>query len=284
MTAVASPPFTATEVRLASDLADLCALALDNERLYREAQALRAAADEANRAKSTFLGNMSHELMTPLNAIGGYATLIEMGLRGPITAMQRVDLERIRHNQAHLLTLISEILSYVRSDTGRLEYRFAKVSVEDALREVADMLQGAVDERKLTLVHRPGDAETAVWADADRVRQILLNLVTNAVKYATGSNGRIALGTTTTPHTVAMHVTDNGPGIPAGKLEVIFDPFVQLTSGLTDRRGGVGLGLAISRDLARAMNGDLTVESTVGAGSRFTLELPRAPRPTLESK
>jgi signal transduction histidine kinase len=277
------PAFTPDEFKLASDLADLCALALENERLYREAQALRAAADEANRAKSTFLGNMSHELMTPLNAIGGYASLIEMGLRGPVTAMQKVDLERIRHNQAHLLTLISEILSYVRSDTGRLEYRFSEVSVDAAMHEVADMLQGAVDERQLVLVYHPG-ADSVMWADADRVRQILLNLVMNAVKYATVVHGQIILSISETPATVLIHVSDDGPGIPVEKLVAIFDPFVQLANGLSDRRGGVGLGLAISRDLARAMNGELTVESTVGAGSRFTLELPRAPYATLESK
>jgi len=277
------PAFTPEEVRLASDLADLCALALDNERLYREAQALRAAADEANRAKSTFLGNMSHELMTPLNAIGGYASLIAMGLRGPVTAMQRIDLERIRHNQAHLLTLISEILTYVRSDTGRLAYRFAEVSVEAAIHEVADMLQGAVDERQLELVYQPG-ADSVMWADADRVRQILLNLVMNAIKYGTVAHGQILLSISETPATVLIHVSDNGPGIPADRLAAIFDPFVQLVNGLTDRRGGVGLGLSISRDLARAMNGDLTVESTAGVGSRFTLELPRAPRATVEFK
>ena len=275
-------PFSPEEITLASDLADLCALAMDNARLYREAQALREAAEAANRAKSSFLANMSHELVTPLNAIGGYVTLLQMGLRGPVTAEQEVDLARIRHNQLHLVALISEILTFVRSEGGQLEYRFAEVSVQQALHDVSDMLQGAADERQLTLVVSVGD-DAVMWADADRLRQILLNLVMNAVKYATGAGGQIALSITSRSHTVAIHVSDNGPGIPGDKLAAIFEPFVQLTSELTERRGGVGLGLAISRELARRMGGELTVESTVGVGSRFTLELPRARHTTASS-
>ena len=276
-------PFLTEEITLASGLADLCALALDNARLYRDAEALREAAEAANRAKSSFLGNMSHELMTPLNAIGGYVTLIEMGLRGPASPEQQVDLARIRHNQQHLLNLISEILTFVRSEGGQLEYRFTEVSVQRALHDVSDMLQGVVDERQLTLVVPGGDDDAVMWADGDRLRQILLNLVMNAVKYATGAGGQITLSVTSTAHAVAIHVSDNGPGIPGDKLAAIFEPFVQLTSELTDRRGGVGLGLAISRELARKMHGELSVESTVGVGSQFTLELPRARHTTATS-
>jgi signal transduction histidine kinase len=272
-------PFSPDEVTLASNLADLCALALDNERLYREADALRKAADVASIAKSRFLGNMSHELITPLNAIGGYVSLIEMGLRGPVSTEQRLDLARIRQNQVHLTTLITAMLTFVRSESGRLEYRFTEVPVQRAIREVTDMLYGAAAERQLTIIHQPGDVDAVVWADADRVRQILLNLVMNAVKYGRAAHEEITVTTTTTPGTIRIAVTDDGPGIPEDKLEAIFDPFVQLTNGLTDQRSGVGLGLAISRELAEAMNGELTVSSTVGVGSRFTLELPRARRP-----
>jgi signal transduction histidine kinase len=272
------PALSPQEITLASDLADLCALTLDNERLLQQAQDLRVAADSANHAKSMFLGNMSHELMTPLNAIGGYVTLLEMGLRGPVSREQLVDLSRIRHNQTHLLTLISEMLTFVRGEHGRLAYEFTEVSVASALLEVTDMLQGAAEERQLSLVHRTDGVDEVIWADAERVRQILLNLVMNAVKYGTAGSGQVVLNASATPHVVSIHVADNGPGIPEEKLEAIFDPFVQLSNGLSDRRGGVGLGLAISRDLARAMNGELRVESTVGVGSRFTLQLPRARR------
>jgi len=275
------PPFSPDERALASDIAHLCALALDNARLYAEAQFLRELADVANRAKSTFLSTMSHELMTPLNAIGGYVTLMEMGLRGPVTGEQRADLARIRQNQAHLLTLISEVLAHAQNEgkPGRLEYQFGEISVDAMLREVVAMLQAAVDEGHLTLARVAAPDDAMVWADAVRMRQILLNLVMNAIKYGKQPDGRITLEAVPGRATIAIHVTDDGDGIPAEKLEAIFDPFVQLPKGLSDARGGVGLGLAISRDLARAMNGDLTVASVFGRGARFTLELPRARRP-----
>jgi signal transduction histidine kinase len=170
------------------------------------------------------------------------------------------------------------MLTFVRGEHGRLAYEFTEVSVASALLEVTDMLQGAAEERQLSLVHRTDGVDEVIWADAERVRQILLNLVMNAVKYGTAGSGQVVLNASATPHVVSIHVADNGPGIPEEKLEAIFDPFVQLSNGLSDRRGGVGLGLAISRDLARAMNGELRVESTVGVGSRFTLQLPRARR------
>jgi signal transduction histidine kinase len=251
-------------------------MALENARLYQEADALRVAADAASHAKSAFLGSMSHELRTPLNAIGGYAELIEMGIRGPVTPEQRTDLTRIRQNQRHLLTLITEILNFVRAESGRMEYRFTEVSIDSALDDVAEMLQGPINDRHLTLERRPGTSDAQVWADPDRVRQILINLLMNAVKYSPAGAGTITLSYTMTRHNVLIQVADCGPGIPPEMLEAIFEPFVQLESGLTNRKGGVGLGLAISRDMARAMNGDVTVDSAVGVGSRFTLSLPRA--------
>ena len=149
-------PFTPDEITLASELTDRCAMALENARLYQEADALRIAADTASKAKSNFLSSMSHELRTPLNAIGGYAELIEMGLRGPVTPEQRTDLTRIRQNQRHLLTLITEILNFVRAESGRMEYRFSEVSIESALDDVVEMLQGPINDRHLTLDRTPG--------------------------------------------------------------------------------------------------------------------------------
>ena len=270
-------PFTPEEIALASDLTDRCAMALENARLYQEADALRMIADTANRAKSEFLGNMSHELRTPLNAIGGYAQLIEMGLRGPVTSEQLTDLTRIKQNQVHLLALISEILDFARTESGKAEYHIVEVPVAAALAEVAEMLNGPINDRLVSLDRGQGDANARVLADPDRVRQILINLVINAVKYTPPETGTITLSYTMTHTDVLIQVADNGPGIPPDMMEAIFQPFVQLETGLANRKGGVGLGLAISRDLARAMKGNLTVDGTLGGGARFILSMPRAP-------
>jgi signal transduction histidine kinase len=270
------PAFSSDEIALAVDVASRCALALDNARLYREADALRVAAERANQSKSQFLGSMSHELRTPLNAIGGFAELMDLGIQGPVTDDQHVALARIMANQKHLLSLITEILNFVRIESGRMEYQLGEVRVAPALAEVAGMLSGVVADRGLRMEGPPADPDAVAWADPDRVRQIFMNLIMNAVKYAGEKPGTVTLTTTVIGDTVTACVADTGPGIAPEKLESIFEPFVQLTAGLADRRGGVGLGLAISRDLARAMGGDLSVESTLGAGCRFTLTLPRA--------
>lgn len=276
------PPFTPDEVALGTDLALRSALALDNARLYRQADGLRRAAQSANKSKSEFLASMSHELRTPLNAIGGFADLIDLGIHGPVTDEQHDALARIKVSQQHLLTLISEILDFVRLEGGRVAYNYSDVSMIEALTSVSQMLGGVAREKGLRLEEPRGDASAVAWADPDRVRQILVNLVMNAVKYTPQDGGTITLTTEVTGQSVRTQVTDTGPGIAPDKIGAIFEPFVQLTAGLTDRRDGVGLGLAISRDLARAMKGDLTLESTLGSGSRFTLALPLSrfnPRP-----
>jgi signal transduction histidine kinase len=267
--------FTPEEIALAVDLASRCAIALDNARMYREADALRLVAELANLSKGEFLGNMSHELRTPLNAIGGYTDLLQMEIEGPVTTGQRRALARIKTNQEHLLTLITGILDFVRVDSGRLAYRSESLPMVLALAEVAEMLGGAIGEKGLMLESVQCDGDPIAWGDPDRVRQILVNLVMNAVKYTSARGATITLSCAVAGDMVVASVADTGPGIPAEKLESIFEPFVQLSASLTDRQGGVGLGLAISRDLARGMDGDLTVESIVGEGSRFTLSLPR---------
>ena len=268
------PPFGPEEIALAVDLAARCAMALDNARLYREADELRLAAESANRAKSTFLGNMSHELRTPLNAIGGYAELMSMGIQGPLTEAQRSGVVRIIVNQKHLLTLINQILDFVRVEAGYATYHNDEVPLVAALGEVAGMLTSAIAEKGLVVEGPSGDPEIAAWADPDRVRQIIINVMMNAVKYSTKGVGVITLTCSSAGNTAIAEIADNGPGIPAATLEAIFEPFVQLSSGLANREGGVGLGLAISRDLARAMHGDLVAKSTVGLGSSFILTLP----------
>jgi signal transduction histidine kinase len=274
VSAKGEPPFTADEAALAVDLAARCAMALDNARLYREADSLRRVAEAASLSKSEFLSRMSHELHTPLNAIGGFADLMEMGIQGPITPDQRASLARIKANQKHLFRLITNVFDSAFGEQRR-EFVLVPIFMSDALEEVAGMLHGSAEQKGLTLVDAVA-SEAIAWADPLRLRQILLNVVMNAIKYTPRNGGTIMLSCSAAGDNVEAVIADAGPGIPPEELSRIFDPFVQLSAGATERQGGVGLGLAISRDLARSMRGDLTVTSTFGAGTRFTLTLPRA--------
>jgi signal transduction histidine kinase len=260
---------------LAENLAQRAALAVEHAMLFREAQ-------EANRVKAEFLAVMSHELRTPLNAIGGHVQLLDMGLHGPVTDAQREALGRVSRSQERLLGLINDILNYARLESGRVEFNFTSVSVGDVVGEVASLLEPQIAERRLTLdVRLPetnGGPPIPIVADREKLTQVVLNLFSNAVKF-TPPGGSITVELATDPADPGLArlcVSDTGIGIPADKLHVVFEPFVQVGRGLTSTREGTGLGLAISRDLARGMGGDLTAESTVGVGSTFTLTLQRA--------
>jgi signal transduction histidine kinase len=246
----------------------------DAERARREADDARRKAEAANAAKSQFLAAMSHELRTPLNAICGYVQLLELGLRGPITEDQAADLGRIQTNQRHLLRLINDVLHFTQLGAGQVEYHIAEVQLHTTLRATESMVLPQVRSSGLKYVCEPCDPELSVRADPDKLQQIILNLLGNAIKF-TPSNGRINLSCETSADGVCLiKVSDTGPGIPADKLEAIFDPFVQVERKLNQPTAGIGLGLAISRELARSMGGDLTVVSHVGGGSTFTLQLP----------
>jgi signal transduction histidine kinase len=276
-------PFDAEERSLIEAVARQCAQALERARLFAAERAARAEAEQANRAKSEFLATMSHELRTPLNAIAGYAELLAMGVRGPVTDAQAHDLERIRRANQHLTALVTDVLNFARLDAGRVEFRAEPVRLGDLVADVESLVGPQLAAKRLTYDHDACGPETpdrpnVVRADAEKVRQVLVNLLSNAVKF-TDPGGRVWLACEddAAAGVVRVRVHDTGRGIPPERLAHVFEPFVQVDRDLTHAsQQGVGLGLAISRDLARGMGGDLAVESTPGAGSTFTLTLPRA--------
>ncbi len=233
----------------------------------------REAAEAANIAKTDFLAVMSHELRTPLNAIGGYVDLMQMGIRGPLTDVQRDDLSRIQKSQRHLLGLITDVLNYTRVEAGQLLYDVDDLPLDDTLGVCEALIAPQMQLKGMVFVVERCDAAWTARGDREKVRQIVLNLLSNAVKF-TERGGTVVLSCSLTNDRARITVSDTGRGIPAEQRERIFEPFVQVDARLTRTEQGVGLGLAISRDLARGMRGDLVLESAPGAGSVFALSLP----------
>ena len=254
---------------------------LERERLLQREREARAEAEAANRAKAEFLSVMSHELRTPLNAIGGHVQLIELELHGPVTEAQRDALARIARSQHQLLMLVNDVLNLARIEAGHMEFVAEALDLSEIVREVSAGLEALFRRAELTceLKLPPADVPPLIAAvDGEKVRQILLNLLTNAVKF-TRAGGRVTIGVVESPtsrDTLAVTVHDTGLGIAAVRLRRVFEPFGQAPHSTTRHLDGTGLSLAISRDLARGMGGELSAESVPGEGSTFTLELPRA--------
>ena len=265
---------------------DLTRVRRTEERLHAALRAAEAASVE----KSRFLATMSHEIRTPINAVLGYADLLDLGLTGPLNEAQRVYLDRIRASGGHLLALIEDVLDFARVEAGRLTVHAAPARAADVAEAAVGLVRPQAEAAGLTLEVACDDA--AYWADERRVSQVLVNLLGNAVKF-TPRGGRIRLACgCAAPDPEAelagdgpwtcIRVEDTGIGIPADRLASIFQPFVQVDDQLTREHQGTGLGLAISRRLARLMGGDLTVRSRAGGGSVFSLWLPTdAPAPGL---
>ena len=273
-----------TELQRANDLLEEQAveLELQGEQMREQSERLEQmadAADEANRAKSSFLAMMSHELRTPLNAISGYLQILDLGIAGPITDAQRDILHRLDQSGRHLLSLINDVLDLSRIEAGRIDYVIRDVVLAEAVAGVTPLVEPQLAAKNIRF-HAKVNTELKVRADVEKLRQIIVNLLGNAVKF-TPDNGAIELGAGASPDNafVNLYVRDSGIGIPRDQHEAIFQPFVQVDSARTRTAQGSGLGLAISRDLARGMGGDLVVESDLGKGSTFTLSLPAAGAP-----
>ena len=244
------------------------------KRISAEHERLKREAEIANRAKMEFLAAMSHELRTPLNAINGYADLMLMEIVGPLTDGQRDYVARMNRSGKFLLGLINDVLNFAKIDAGVVEVKKQPVNIHSLLEGIHTLVEPQLRSKQQHYRYTGSDPDCKVIGDIEKIEQVVLNLLTNASKF-TDNGGVITLQCEASNGTSRIHVSDTGRGIPPEKLESIFDPFVQIDRGAhSSSQQGVGLGLAISRELAVAMAGDLTVESTVGKGSRFTLSLP----------
>ena len=249
-------------------------LALEGEQIARR------EAEAANRIKSELFARLSHEFRTPLHAVSGYLEILQQNIHGGLTEDQRRDIERIHQAQDHLLALVNMILDFAKLEVGPVELAMAEIPVEETLRQAEGLVAPQFTKKGIAYSHREGNRSVTVFADREKVHQILLNLLANAIKF-TAPGGSVGLEWEIESENLVVRIHDTGTGIPEDQLERIFEPFVQLREPGSVPPGGTGLGLAISRDLARAMAGDITVCSTIGVGSVFKFTLPLRRRCTL---
>jgi len=245
----------------------------ERRRAENEMRTAHRQAAEANAAKAEFLAVMSHELRTPLNAISGYVDLLSLGVDGPLTNKQRTALARIQLNERHLLALIDDVLSFVKIEAGRLELTIETVLVDDVLATLEALVRPVLLRKDLSFSCNPCDDGLLVRADPEKLRQILLNFLANAMKF-TAPGGSVSVGAEGRGELVRIWVSDTGIGIPSDQISRVFEPFFQVEQGPTRRYPGIGLGLAISRDLSHAMAGEVRLESTVGVGTTISVLLP----------
>jgi signal transduction histidine kinase len=269
-------PFSNDDLKLLERLARSAAVAVENARLIE-------AAHEASRVKSDFIAAMSHELRTPLNAVLGHLQLLELQIHGPLTGKQRDALERIGAATRHLRGLIEEVLSFAQLEAGRTESHLAEADLCELAREVAAVIEPLAWEKGLAFELAVCEPAVRLVTDANKVRQVLINLAGNAVKFTERGRVRIVVealdgdADAQPGDAYAVRVVDTGPGISERDRQRLFRPFEQLDSGLSRSHGGSGLGLYLSGQYAALLGGRIEVQSEPGRGSGFSLILPGSP-------
>ncbi|RKH38466.1 PAS domain-containing sensor histidine kinase [Corallococcus llansteffanensis] len=261
------------EARVLSATAEL---AEQNEKLRRQAIQL----EQASAAKSQFLANMSHEFRTPLNAILGYTNMLLQGVSGEMTPPQRRNLTRIDSNGRHLLEVINEILDITRIEAGRMPLHLTDFGLPELLQEVMAEMDPIIARSKLAVETRLEEDLPGVWSDRQKVKQIVLNLLSNALKFTHEGGVQVSAEYQVATSTFAISVKDSGIGIDVSNQEKIFEDFQQVDSSPTRAYGGTGLGLSICRRLAAMLGGRVSLQSSPGQGSTFTLHFPRRARRT----
>jgi signal transduction histidine kinase len=264
--------FSESDVNLISTFASSMSIALENIRLFDETRRLLKETEQANQAKSAFLSSMSHELRTPLNAIINFVEMVARGMIGPVSQEQVELLDQALHSSKHLLNLINDVLDISKIQAGQLTLFIEdQVSVQVEMEAALNILGGLLQEKNLHLIRDIDPHLPMISCDRRRLRQVLLNLISNAIKFTNA--GTVTVSVKDQGHEVMFAVIDTGPGIPQDKVDMIFEPFLQAENGEREVQG-TGLGLPISRSLVRAHGGELWVDSQPGEGSIFYFTLP----------
>ncbi len=274
----ASPSeFGTHDLQMAESLADAISLALENARLYQDSQTTAERLRELDRLKSAFLANMSHELRTPLNAILGYSELLQEDASDLGIGDFVEDLDKIQRAGKHLLAVINDILDFSKIEAGRMDLLLERFDIASLIDDVITAVQPLVEANENTLeVEYPNDIGS-MNADPTKVRQILINLLSNATKFTEGGLIRLHLSQVKIGGAdwIEFHVSDTGIGMTPKQLETLFQPFIQGDISTTRKYGGTGLGLAITRGFCHMMAGEIRVESEPGVGSSFIVDLPQ---------
>jgi signal transduction histidine kinase len=255
---------------------DLLALEMEArahaEWALKEAEQARADAERANNSKTDFLAVMSHELRTPLTAIMGYEELLSDGITGPVTELQRQQLGRINASARHLLGLIDEILTFARVDIGRERVRWESMSINHTLGDAAALVEPMAAAKDIRFIVELLEEDQPIQTDGTKLRQMLVNLLSNGIKFT--DKGEVRVTCVVNGPTMEVRIADTGVGIAAENIDNVFEPFWQAEQTATRRTGGTGLGLSVTRKLARLLGGDVSVASRPGAGTTFLLTLP----------
>ncbi len=274
--------FTDEEISTLETLAAQLAVAIQNARTFREQQETAERLKEIDKLKTQFLANMSHELRTPLNSIIGFSRVILKGIDGPLTELQKADLTSIYNSGQHLLGLINNILDLSKIEAGKMELNFEETEVDPIIKTVMSTAIALVKDKSVTLHQQVPEHLPKIWADPTRIRQVILNLVSNACKFT--DNGSVTTRVYADGDHVVFTVTDTGIGIPEEKLEHIFEEFTQVDASTTRKVGGTGLGLPISRHFVEMHHGEIWVQSHLGHGSTFGFNIPTTPPRKKEDK